>query len=82
MRIGLGDPVVANRLWLWALMGASSLGAALVNAITIVYGIMPLEDPVVLVLTTCSGLVQATALLLALAPPAAYIDWVARPRSA
>jgi hypothetical protein len=78
MRFGLGDPVVANRLWLWALMGATSTIAALVNAFTILYGIMPLQDPAVLVLTTTSGLVQATALLLALAPPAAYVAWVAR----
>ena len=82
LRIGLGDPVVANRLWLWALMGATSTGAALVNALTIVFGIMPLEDPVVLVVTTASGLAQATALLLALAPPAGYVAWVARARSA
>lgn len=78
--LGLGDPVVANRLWLWTAMGGVSALAALLNAFTIVQGIMPLEDPVVLVLTTASGLVQATTLLLALAPPAAYLGWLARKR--
>jgi len=80
--LGLGDPVVENRLWLWTTMGGVSSFAALVNAFTIVQGIMPLEDPAVLVLTTVSGLVQATTLLLALAPPAAYLGWLARKRSA
>jgi hypothetical protein len=80
--LGIGNPVLANRLQLWALMGATSTLAALVNAVTIVYGIMPLEDPIVLVVTTSSGLVQATALLLALAPPAAYLDWIGRTRTA
>ena len=80
--LGIGDAVIANRLWLWTAMATTSMFAALVNAITIVYGIMPLEDPAVLVLTTTSGLVQAATLLLALAPPAAYLDWLARKRSA
>jgi hypothetical protein len=75
--LGIGEPVLANRLQLWALMGTTSTVAALVNAFTIVFGIMPLEDPVVLVLTTAAGLIQATALLLALAPPTAYVDWIA-----
>jgi hypothetical protein len=43
---------------------------------------MRLEDPGVWMVTTTSGLVQATALLLALAPPAAYVDWVGRTRAA
>lgn len=80
--LGIGDPVVANRLSLWAAMGGASALAALVNAVTIAWGIMPLEDPVVLLVTTGSGLVQATTLLLALAPPAAYLDWLARRRPA
>jgi len=80
--LGIGDAVVANRLWLWTAMAGTSMFAALVNAVTIVDGIMPLEDPVVLVLTTSSGLVQATTLLLALAPPATYLGWLARKRSA
>lgn len=80
--LGIGNPVLANRLQLWSIMGATSTLAALVNAFTIVYGIMPLEEPTVLVLTTAAGLVQAAALLLALAPPASYLDWIARARTA
>lgn len=80
--LGIGDPVVANRLWLWCLMGATSVFAALLNAFTILFGIMPLENPAVLIVTTTSGLVQATTLLLALAPPAAYLGWLARQRAA
>jgi hypothetical protein len=80
--LGIGDPVVANRLWLWCVMGATSVFAALLNALTILFGIMPLENPAVLIVTTASGLVQATTLLLALAPPAAYLGWLARQRAA
>jgi hypothetical protein len=80
--LGMGDPVLANRLQLWALMGTTSALAALVNAFTIVAGIMPLEDPVVMVVTTMAGLTQATALLLALAPPATYLAWIGRARAA
>jgi hypothetical protein len=80
--LGIGAPALANRLQLWALMGTTSTIAALVNAFTIVFGIMPLEEPAVLVLTTAAGLIQATALWLALAPPTAYLHWVAGARSA
>jgi hypothetical protein len=80
--LGIGEPVLANRLQLWALMGTTSTAAALVNAFTIAFGIMPLEDPGVLVLTTCAGLIQATSLLLALAPPAPYLAWVVRGHTA
>jgi len=80
--LGIGDPIVANRLWLWAIMGGTSLFAALVNALTILGGIMPLENPAVMIVTTTSGLVQATTLLLALAPPTAYLDWLKRTRAA
>jgi hypothetical protein len=82
MALGVGDAVVANRFWLWAVMGGASGLGALVNAVTIVRGIMPLEDPLVLLLTTASGLVQAATLLLALAPPPGYLGWLARKRSA
>ena len=68
----------AGHGWAWWI----GLVAALLNAFTILFGIMPLENHAVLIVTTASGLVQATTLLLALAPPAAYLGWLARRRVA
>lgn len=72
LAIGLGDPLVCNRLWLFTLMGLAVVLGAAANGIAIGAGIQALEAPVVLMATTASGLTMATSSLLAFAPPEAY----------
>jgi hypothetical protein len=72
LAIGLGDPVVCNRLWLFTLMGAAVVLGAAANAIGILAGLQPLEEPAILIATTVSGTTLAVTTLLAFAPPAFY----------
>jgi hypothetical protein len=73
--IGLADPVVANRMWLW---GASSAWIA------VAFGVFTLgtftaggvnATPIVLALSAC-GIAAAAAMMLAFFPPARYRRWL------
>jgi hypothetical protein len=71
LRIGLADPVVVDRMWLW---GASSLAIALGFAIFAAGTLSPggvNATPVVLGVSAC-GLAASLAMTLAFFPPAAY----------
>jgi hypothetical protein len=72
LALGLGDPQVHARLWLFALLGASVVLGALANAAAVAAGWIALEEPVVLLATTLSGTTFATSALLAFAPPDFY----------
>lgn len=72
--IGLGDPVVANRMALWALSNFAivlSYANALVNGVLIRLGVGSFYHPVVV-----TGLGMTSALFVALAffPPRAYLE--------
>ena len=73
--LGLADPVVANRMWLW---GASSAAIALAFAIFALAGVSrgaANATPVVLALAAC-GLAGSAAMALAFFPPARYRRWL------
>jgi hypothetical protein len=78
-RVGLGDPVVANRFLLWAIgAGMAGAGSLVGTLVGLVLG-QPLGQLPVLTLTlSCFGMTSACALWLAFAPPEAYLRWVRR----
>jgi hypothetical protein len=73
LRIGLADPVVADRMLLWA---ANSLVIALGFAVFLA-GKLFLGDnaPVVVACASVCGLVAAAAMTLAFFPPRLYLRW-------
>jgi hypothetical protein len=73
--LGLADPVVANRMWLW---GASCASIAVGFAIFWLGSVSPggvNATPIVLSLSAC-GLVGAAVITLAFFPPPAYRRWL------
>jgi hypothetical protein len=69
LALGLGDRRVNVRLWLFTCHGLSVVVGALANAAAIAAGLIALEEPLVLIVTTISGTCLATTALLAFAPP-------------
>jgi hypothetical protein len=75
-RLGMADPVVCNRLLLWGLMGVIvSIGVS-INVAAGIAGVSILENAPVLLASSASGLAQTVLLVLAFAPPRAYLAWV------
>ena len=73
MRLGLADPVVANRFLLWGLgAGAAGIGSAVGGAMQWWTGQPPLEMPWVMLSSSLHGLAAAVAMWLAFVPNAAY----------
>lgn len=75
-KLGLADPVVANRLLLWALMGLAVTAGILLNVGAGIRGISFVESPVVLLGSSTTGMTQAVLLVLAFSPPRAYVAWL------
>lgn len=71
--VGLGDPVVANRFLLWAVVMTSSMLSTAFPVVSTMMGINSVESPVVLVGSAVMGLVCSGALWLAFLPPKAYL---------
>jgi len=73
-RLGIGDPVVANRFLLWAIgAGMAGSGSLVGTVVGLALG-QPLGQLPALTLTLASfGMVSACALWLAFAPPEAYL---------
>lgn len=73
VRIGLSDPVVANRFLLWGLgAGAAGVGSAIGVAAQIATGGVRAQIPWVLASSSGHGLVAAVCMWLAFVPLAAY----------
>lgn len=72
LALGLGDALVHDRLRLFALLGTSVVLGASANAAAIAAGLVALEEPGVLIVTTLSGTTFAASALLAFAPPRFY----------
>lgn len=72
-RLGLSDPVVTNRFFMWGVgAGAAGVGTAVGVAGQLLIGRPPLEIPWVTLSSSLHGLVAAVALSLAFLPTAAY----------
>jgi hypothetical protein len=73
LRIGLADPMVTNRFFLWGLAaGAAGVGSAIGLATQIVTGKPPLEIAWLTLCSSLHGLTAAVAMWLAFVPLRAY----------
>jgi hypothetical protein len=78
MSIGIGDPVVANRFLLWALAAGTSLLSPAVTALYLEMGRNISTEPVPILATSGSGVINSCLLILIFLPPMSYTRWVAR----
>jgi hypothetical protein len=76
VRLGLADPVVADRFLLWGLMSLFVNAGVLLNGYAILRGVSVFQTPAILLASSTTGLAQAVLLLLAFLPPARYLAWV------
>ncbi len=79
LRLGLADPVVTNRFFLWGVgTGAAGIGSLIGLTTQAITG-MPLFDvPWLTLSSSLHGLVAAVAMWLAFVPPARYLSRVRR----
>jgi hypothetical protein len=72
VRVGLGDPVVANRFLLWAVAGSLQVIADAVSAWALHGGSDLTTDPAAVLATSLVGVVNSGLLVLIFVPPLAY----------
>ena len=72
-RVGLADPLVANRMLLWGVFTGSSVVTSLVSIVDGLLGFDPSQHPPSLLLVSVIALVSTAALWLAFLPPQAWI---------
>jgi hypothetical protein len=71
--LGLADPIVANRMFLWGAMGVIALSCVVIDAV-LLYTAGEVGRTVVLPLVTAiAGLLVSVCMILAFWPPAAYL---------
>ena len=79
LRLGLADPVVANRFFLWGVgAGAAGVGSLIGVTTQAITGMPLLDVPWLTLSSSFHGLVAAIAMWLAFVPPARYLNWVRR----
>ena len=77
VRLGLADPVVANRFLMWGIgAGAAGLGSVIGIAVQIAAGATAAESSWTMMSSSLHGLVAASALWLAFVPPGFYRRYV------
>lgn len=77
--LGMGDPVVRNRLLLWGVgIGAAAWGSLVGTVVPLVAGVPALDMPAVQLSSSLHGLAAAVAMWLAFLPPRRYLRWVER----
>jgi hypothetical protein len=72
-RIGLSDPLVANRMLLWGVFTGGSVVTATVSVVDGLLGFDPSQHPPSILLVSAISLCSTTALWLAFLPPQAWI---------
>ena len=76
-RLGMADPVVANRFLLWGIgIGAAAWGSLVGTIAPLVVGLPSLEIPWVQLSSSLHGLAAAVAMWLAFVPPRGYLRLV------
>jgi hypothetical protein len=79
VRLGLGDPVVADRMWLWSIGGgATTLLWLWVGVARTVGGAAGLQDPSTLQFIAAMGLITSVTNWLVFMPPQAYLRRIER----
>jgi hypothetical protein len=77
LRLGLADPVVTNRFFLWGLgAGAAGVGSTIGTVAQLVTGLPPLETPLITLSSSLHGLTAAVAMWLAFMPNQAYLQFI------
>ena len=76
--LGLGDPVVANRLLLWAIAGLATVALCIAIAACMLAGLAPLRHTLPLAAIGMAALCASTCWTLAFLPPPAYLEVVRR----
>jgi hypothetical protein len=77
-RVGLGDPVVANRFLLWAIAGSLQVLADAVSAWALHGGADITTDLGSVLATSLVGIVNSALLVLIFIPPPRYTRWLVR----
>jgi hypothetical protein len=72
-RLGLVDPVVRNRMGLWAAMGLLVVGTVLVDVALVFSGSEAARVVILPLVTSLTGLAVSALLILAFLPPRAYL---------
>jgi hypothetical protein len=78
LALGLGDPVVANRVLLWAVAGFATVVLCGVIVACMLAGLAPLRHALPLAAIALAALCTSACWLLAFLPPAAYLAAVRR----
>ncbi len=77
IRIGLADPVIANRFLMWAIGAfAAGWGTAVGIVGQMVTGVEMLRSPWIMASSSLHGLVAAIAIALAFIPPSSYLRYI------
>jgi hypothetical protein len=77
LRIGIADPLVANRFLLWGIgAGMAGSGSLIGMLVGLAYGQPMSELPLLTLVLSLCGLVSAIALWLAFAAPERWKSWV------
>jgi hypothetical protein len=82
LQLGLADPLVVNRFFLWGLIGVSSLLSVAPSLVISLAGGDGTRSVAARLTTAVGGVVTSVALQLAFLPPARYRAWIARSHAA
>ena len=82
LALGLGDPIVANRMLLWAVAGFATVLLCGVIAASMLAGMAPLQSALPLCAIGTSALVASICWTLAFFPPASYLAALLRRQAA
>jgi hypothetical protein len=76
-RLGLANPVLANRFLLWGLgIGSAGVGSLIGNVVMMVRGTAMLELDLLTLSNSMFGLAAAVLMWIAFLPPAGYRRWI------
>jgi len=73
LALGMADPAIANRIWLWAVAGGGVAAISLAMIPSMVAGVPPLHHPAALALIATAAFVASGCWWLAFFPPARYL---------
>jgi hypothetical protein len=76
LALGLADPVVADRMLLWAIAGFATVALCSAIAACMLAGLPPLRHPLPLAAISLAGLCASACWTLAFLPPASYLTGV------
>jgi hypothetical protein len=74
LRLGLADPVVANRFLLWGVSGVATVVLCASVVASMLAGLAPMRHPIPLASIALAAVLASIGWLLAFLPPRAYLD--------